>query len=73
MITHEEQQSITYEDTILVVTNELIYWMSDQQVMYSCYGISYPGYHGKKLYYGTHNLKLAPRNSSSSHIFNKCP
>jgi hypothetical protein len=48
MITHEEQQLIPYED-ILVDTKKLLYWMSDQQVMYSCYGISYPESHGKKV------------------------
>jgi hypothetical protein len=73
MITHEEQQFIPYEDTILVDTNKLLYWMSDQQVMYYCYGISYPECHRKKLYYGTGNLKLVPSNSNSSPIFNKHP
>jgi hypothetical protein len=42
MITHEKQQFIPHEDIILVDANKLIYWMSDQQIMYSCYGISYP-------------------------------
>jgi len=48
MITHEEQQFIPYEDTTLVDTNKLLYWMGDQQLMCSCYGISYPECHGKK-------------------------
>jgi len=33
MITHEQQQFIPHhEDIILVDTNKLIYWVSDQQV-----------------------------------------